>query len=279
MQVATVWEQCEGELAEALEGALDDLGGAIRATTHPELDPEPAARATVDAVFGLWTELAAEWDTPPAADVFAVGYPTPAPGSSHDDLLAAGLASCMPLTTAALEGRVHGLIGRFAEPSPWRRAHIADRFVSFLAERASPALCDLARWEAALARLPPGPPQHLAGPAVAGHRLGDHVAVLRFDHDVLAIAEGVESGELDVDDALGLVSHRGHPILPAPTALLLSRDRAGEIVILDVDPDTADRLTARPEPVEDHVDADELLAMAETDMLVPLAWAEQDDEA
>lgn len=270
-QLAAVLEETDGEASDGILDLLDRLGDAMQATLRAD-DPTEAVTSALLATREGYDGLFADFELPDPAEVFALGYAAPgaATGAAH---LRDGLLSCAPILTGLLDNRLPGVVRRFAAADRLERTPLPQRFAAWVNHHHPGPLADLAAWEAAVAALPPTGPVHLPGPAVDGHRLGEHVAVLRLGHDVLALAEGVESGRYDVDDALQIVTHDGVAPEPCPTVLLLARDAMGEIVILDVDPETADDLDQRP--IEAHLDEGEAAAMADAGMLVPLAWPER----
>lgn len=251
-----------------LDPVLDALAAVVAASIDPAADPQAALTVAVDT-------LAVRCADPRApAEVVALpdtGYPLPGlpPATASLD---AGLRSALPLTTAAAGPGWHALVARFAADDGPARAPLATRFSAWLDATAPGPVADLVRWEAAVVTLPPAAITLSGPPRDARRRLAPGWRVLRFDHDVLALAEAVEAGQLDVD-GLDLTAHDLDLPDPVPTALLLGRDGVDGIALLDVDPCTADALADLGDGAVPDLPADELAALEDHGALVPAALA------
>jgi hypothetical protein len=273
-RVGQVLADTAGEAAEGLEAILDDLARAARSTVDPA---EPDAVTPLLDARRAYDALADAYDLPDPEDVFALGYAAPGTDDGAHNL-EAGLSTAAPLTLTLLGDRAGAVVAALAAEDAPTRAPLAARFADHLREHHPGPVADLAAWEAAMARLPATAPEALSGPSRGdGWRLGDHVQILHVGCDVLDLAERVESGEVDgvwQGDALTLHAHDGRRLRPEPTALLLGRDPAGEVLLLDVDPETARLLAERPDAPDDDLDPDERDTFVALGVLVPRAWAE-----
>lgn len=260
--------------------------GLAAADKLAEIIPHTLRRATaVDTVSPpLLDEAIRGWRSVrskallPAEDLLAVGYPVPGHAPTSTTLLE-GLDGCVPILRELLGDHFRGEVEAFAKDDRFTRAHLAVRWGAWVAARHPGPLGDLATWEAAVATLSPNPPASLDGPASDDRRrLAEGMQVLRFPHEVLSLAERAEAGGLDAvrgeNGSLSLVAHDGLPVEPAPTAILLGRDASGEALVLDIDPAAADALASLGEGAVPDLPADELEALTEFGVLVPVALRE-----
>lgn len=208
-RMLTVWEETEGEAADAILELLEDIGPAT-----------PAA----------WTELEEEYDLPTAEQVFSVGYPFGELGCS-DRSIRMGLESVCPLVCEVAEDADVSLAFR----PPAERRPLGDRFVDWL-EVNHPALAPLARLETAMRAVRADPIPSALGIEGSGLELSPEVRLLRTPYDVVQLSESVDSGSISgvvVDGRLELTPAPE----PAPSLLALARDPSGELVMAELPAD------------------------------------------
>jgi hypothetical protein len=255
-------------LAEAL--ALTRAGADGLAPADAEV--EAALAAAVGEAAARWSALAEEVVLPGTATLFAVGYPLPGVPAAAA-AVREGLESCAPLSLLLLGGTAGAVVAAFARADADApvRGHLGGRWATWLRAHAPSLVADLAGWEAAVSALPAAPVLQLRGAGRdAAVRLADGVTVVRAGCDVLALAERVEAGSVEGGPDGALVIHQGGPVGAAETALLLARGEDGDVVLVDVDPATADALEAGTPLLPDEAEA--LLALG---LAVPVALAER----
>lgn len=210
-RVLTIWQQTDGECADALLGLLDDLG------------PDAPQR---------WDQLAEDFELPPADAVFAVGYPLGSgwTGCSQDSILA-GLRSVCPLVCELAEDAGH----RFDFVPPSERRPLGDRFADWL-DVHHPALAPLARLEVAMRVVPVDGVAAALGTDGDGHRLGPGVRILRPPYDVVGVSEAVDSGAISGVLVDGRVELDPSPDALAPV-LVVTRAPDGELVMAELPAD------------------------------------------
>lgn len=270
-RLATVWAETDGEAADELDAALDALAAVIPWTCAPSGGGPSPVEDALRAAREAYEALYADFELPEPADVFRLGYAAPAAEDGATEL-EEGLSSCLPELLELLGPRRGALVREFARTEGLRRAHVARRFADHVADRHPGLVGELATWHASLVTLPPRPVDLLDGPG-EGDRLAPHAAAQVFEHDVLEIAEGLSDGRLELvwpaEGPPQLRAHQGAVPSPRRTGLLAARDDAGELVLLDVDPDTAAALLADPEHGAALLDPDERAALRAHGMLVP----------
>lgn len=257
--------------------AADKLAEIVPHTLRASSDVDTLARPILDAAVASWRAVRSK-ALIPVGDLLAVGYPLPG-HADNDSPLLDGLDGCVPILRELLGDLFSDEVRTFARADGFERAHVAVRWGAWIDQRHGGPIGDLARWEAAVATLSPTAPAHLDGPARDDRRrLADGMQVLRFAHEVLSLAERAEAGGLDAvrDDSgrLTLVAHDGLPVEPADTAILLGRDAAGETLVLDIDPEAAAALAALGDGDVPELPIDELEALTEFGVLVPVALRE-----
>ncbi|MCB9665234.1 MAG: hypothetical protein H6732_14075 [Alphaproteobacteria bacterium] len=253
--------------------AVDALAEAVPATTRADDDPDAAGRRALQRVQEALEPLGT------GPEVWATGYALPGLPPATEGL-AEGLPTATPLVVDLLGPRLPEALTAFAahDLAHPRRLPLAARWAAWWATQQAPVVADLAAWEAAAthATTPLQPP---LGPARDARRaLADGVQLVRAAHDVLALAERVDAGglQLGAGPGWGVDAVDGQPLAPAPTALVVALAADGELLVLDVDPETADVLAALDPPAPPDLPDDERLALEEHGILVPAAVAEQD---
>lgn len=262
-RLCTVAHDTSGEAADALWATIDRLAGAIAATRAEGGSPEVVADAAIEVAIAAYDAVHDEWDLPPAEEAFACGFPLPGSRGTARSVLAAGIASALPLTCAVLDD-LPGEVAAFAEadlalPS---RARLGERFARALADRGP--LADLARYEAAIASCAVG--DEVAGalgddPHTDRVRLAAGTTVHRFSVDVVAFAEAIEaeSDAIEVEDV--------------PCALVIGRS-GPDLCVLDVSPATAAALDALGDGAPWGGDPGDGRSLRQIGVLVPAAWEE-----
>ncbi|MCB9676992.1 MAG: hypothetical protein H6737_17885 [Alphaproteobacteria bacterium] len=217
-----VWSETADEAAEgvlALVGALHD-------------------RPIGEVVAG-WRALTGSFVLPDAEDLFAVGYPLEGLGS-HRAQLEEGLQSVVPLSLELGADVGIDLVAPFAAADPAERRPLGDRFADWLAEQ-HPGLEPLARLETALRSVRADLLGVSLGEEGAEPVLCDGARVLLAPTDLLALSEAVDAGTVSgaLEDGRVVV-----PFEPMPWAMVIGRDGAGELVMVELDPDDARDLLA-----------------------------------
>lgn len=257
--------------------AADTLAEIIPHTLRRTSAVDTLAPPILDQAVRAWRAVRSK-ALPTIEDVLSVGYAVPGHAPAQTTLLE-GLDGCVPIVRELLGDLFPAEVEAFARDDGFTRAHLAVRWGAWVAAKHPGAIGDLATWESAVATLTPHASANLDGPAADDRRrLADGMQVLRFSHEVLSLAERAEAGGLDAvraaDGSLSLIAHDGLPVEPAPTAILLGRDAAGEALVLDIDPAAADALSALGDGVVPDLPADELDALTEFGVLVPVALRE-----
>ncbi len=256
------------QLDRICRGLAEAVPGTTEASTEVRYRPVHEARSA-------YTELCGRFELPHPDDVFALGYPVP--GLTGCALpLVEGLRSCMPLTTDVLESALEPMVQPFLTTDLSRR-HLADRFATWLEHHQPGPLAELARWEALVITAPRRAPEHLRGPAAreASWQLAAGVGVARFESDVLQLAERVDQGSIVAlrrGDKAELEPLDERELPQGPSALLVGRDEDGELLVLDIDPDTASVLVAGPFEA-DRLPPEELEALTELGVVHPTSWS------
>lgn len=232
---------------------VEDVGWRlIEARTVADRSFHRAADRVIDALAAATPGEAAlraaieRWPLGP--DVFDVGYPLLGRGSSLPQL-AAGLQTAAPLVMELFEDAGHDPVPAFAVADPAVREPIGDRFAAWLGGTGSEMAGALAAFEAAL-RYASTDGLVAALGAGRGVRPGTGVREIAAAWDPVELSDRAESGELvgRWDGArLHLEVTDGDPPAARPTRLLVGRDPAGEVAVVDEDP-------ADPTPLETLVE-------------------------
>lgn len=265
-RLLTVAEETEGAAATGLLELVDRLA----ALTAPE---PPALDATLRAVIAGYRALAAEWVLPPAAEAFAVGHPLPDGLGSHVPGLLRGVRSATPLTARALGRPLRRHVAAFAgaDLAHPDRALLADRWADWLgrAPGVSPAVRDLARYEAALRDPTPGDGVAGAlGPGDGPVRLAPGARALHPTVDVVELADRLTDGAPAAAPALAAEA-------PARPTRLVVVPAGSERLVVEVDEATARALEGLGEGGDWPLDRREAARLTGLGVLVPARWAER----
>jgi hypothetical protein len=271
----SVWHDTGGDLAPELLAVIEQLARALPATVDPSADAELVASHAVIEAIDAYVRLHDGWVLPSPGRVFGVGYPLP--GGQGTDLrqLADGVRSGAPITARLLGTALNDDVAAFARSDSPRRASLAERFAAHLGSRGP--LGDLARYEAALVPTGVDDTAVALGPVGADSRVvvARGVRVLSLGVDAVDLAESAEQGRvtLALDGALAV---DGVTVAARPSCLVIARDPAGDLLVLDVLPSTGRWLElAEPwDPAE--LDEGERVALQELGVLVPARWPERD---
>lgn len=236
-RILTVWQETDGEAAEALLGLLDDLGPRT-----------PVA----------WAELEQAFDLPSAEQVFSVGYPLGRVGRSQRSVRA-GLESVAPLVCELADDAG---IGFDFVPPPERRP-LGDRFADWLAT-AHPALEPLARLETGMRSVRMDPWVVSLGTVGEGVELSPEVRLIRAPYDLTAVSEAADSGAL-AGRAEGGSVVLDPPPEPRDTLLAITRAGNGELVMAELPPGLA---LSKPETLNDE----EVTALLDLGVLRRRRW-------
>ncbi len=217
-----------------LDAVWRRLAQAVPAT----LDGPPPA---LDAVLA---EVAAHLDgcnIPWADAILSPGYALPGLPADPSSL-AVGLHTALPWVWDGLsedDAARDALVAGFAEADDTRRRPLAHRFADWLAREHPGPLADLAHWEATARHLPPAQLDLGSPPTDDRVQRAPGWSVVRTTHDVLALADAVEAGAIGFRGPQ-LIAHDGPPPTPAPATILVGPHAEEGLVILDVDPATAE---------------------------------------
>jgi hypothetical protein len=259
-RLLTVWHETEGEAAEALMGMVEHLAEGVEAT---RVDGPQDVSARVQHVLEAYQGLFEDWVLPPADHVFGVGYPLVEGWGSAWEQLGEGIDSAVPNASRLLEpDTAH----RFASTDGWTREPLPRRFARWAREE-EPELMDLVDFEAAVATVKAGPdaPRVFAGSGEAELALVEGAVIVRASRDPVALADAVDAGDIYREgEHIG-----GLDEVPAePTAVLVAKP-GKDLLVLDLDPATADALErGEPEVLEPEVAA----TLAGLGALVPTRW-------
>lgn len=255
---------CTGWRSPAKQQVLDACERLVVATQAADADLHAASQALCAALQAAGDE---------AHDVATTGYPIPGIAPAWE-ALADGLSSCMPITQAWLDDAFAPTVQAFALDDGWTRAHVAQRFSTWLAQRHPGPLADVARFEAAVVTVPATPPPAPLGPpAGPERRLADGYVVVDFQTDVLDLVERIDRGDVALDADQRLLVHAGPPVDVLPTTLILGRQEDGDLLLLDIDPDAGRALRSLGEGAVPDLPPDEQEALEDHGALVPVAWA------
>ncbi len=247
-----VREEVDGRRARSLLGLVDALADGA----------DPAGVA----------ERYAALDLPlPAEAVFAVGYPVPGLATRSVAQVREGLATVCPLVLELEADSGAELVERFVAEDVWARVPLGDRFATWLGGVAPGPLAELARFEESLRSAAGEPEVEVLGPVGEGSRWVEGARRLRFSADIPAFAEAVERGEVSARASGGGVPVPDAPQGP-PVALVIGRDRLGELVIADVPADLPEGWVADP-TLLGELEAE----LRELGLVAPERWSEGPD--
>ncbi len=219
-RLLTLREERDGEAATVLDGFVERL----------REDP-------IGDVLAAWPAAAEAYALPDAERVFGVGYPIGPYGRAREQI-DAGIASVCPLTYTLAEDAGLSLADF---PDPPLREPLGDRLVRWL-RGAHPEIAPLAAFETALRTVREDLLRERLGDEGEGAVLCAGTRVLHADYDVLHVAEAVERGDIEGRVEGGQL--RLHPPPPRePWAMVVGR-HAGDLVLLEIDPDDAEALRA-----------------------------------
>ncbi|MCA9490754.1 MAG: hypothetical protein KC621_12580, partial [Myxococcales bacterium] len=219
------------DLGQRLLQVSEEVDGSVR-DALVGLAARLAEGEAPAAVADAYATLAEDAPLPQPEELLALGYAVQGlPGRSVDQVHE-GLRTVCPLLCELEEDAGSSLIERFVEEDRWERVPLGDRFAAWL-ERAYPGPAAwLARFEASLRTAGGEPEVEVLAEGEVGSRWVEGTRRLRFPADVPTWAEAIERGEVTPE------ARDGALVLPAPggppTALVVGRDRVGELVIADV---------------------------------------------
>lgn len=220
MRLLQIREDTEGEAEQGLE--------ALAATV--------AAGSALEQVHASYTALADEFVLPDAATVFATGYPSASCRGRAIEQVTEGLAQLTPLSVELAKQMGLRLGDSFTAADLPARQPLAERLASWLGQEHPGPLAELAQFEHALAAARcDGLARALGQEHAADHalRLADGFRLLMLDHDVVALAEAVEDGKLNIQRG-----NDGSPQLKDPPprncALVIGRNPADEVVLVEI---------------------------------------------
>ena len=271
----TVWHDTADEAAEGIAAVIDGLRDGLGATRVPGNVQFDVAGA-VERAAERYAELEAEYILPSLEEAFSVGYDLlPGLGRSVSQLLE-GVRSATPLTAEVLGDSLEGLVEAFAGSDGVAgnsRAGLGQRWAEFIVGNG--VVSELARFESLLAFSAPGDEEASAlGPQGRSDskRLARGLQVEDFSVDVVRLAERAEQGEICwVGGALVTAKD---PVESVPTALIVGRLGAGDLLVLDVAPETAAAIRRLGEGSVPNLHADETQSLCDLGVLVPSAWSE-----
>jgi len=274
-RLATVAELTPGDGGLAVDDLVRQVATLVPATAQ-EADPSFLVQAGLQAVHAAYTELYDQVALPHPDDVFGLGYRLPLPQVQSPAQLLEGVLSANPIAGELMGDSLQPVVNRFMSQEVWSRTDLPTRWKRFIRSTHGPHVADLADWEAAVATLPPQPEAALMALEDADAvRLATHVRLVNAQTDVIALAERLDEGSVDLsvdDETITMVVH-DEPLDDEPTLLLLSRGQDGEPVLLDLPTE----LQAALGEEELQLDEDDYFALADADALVPSAmplyWA------
>lgn len=255
LQVA---EETDGEARTALLELVDGLA-----------EGSPAAE-----VVARYEGLFVEHVLPEPELLFAVGYDLedPAGFGRSAAQIRDGLQTVCPLVLELGDEADLDLPAAFVRADAPERTPLGDRFAAWLAREQPGPVVELATYEAAL-RLAGGDP--LAGSlgqegAVGPWRCARGARAMVFERDPTVLAERVDAGEVRGLTREGRLVLDGPVPEPDPTGLVVSRDGAGEVVVVEVPAEAAAALASGGEPA---LEPEERALLVELGLLVPTAWS------
>ena len=252
-RLMSVMIDTEGDCAETLDAIA--LGLADDQT-------EDGMHRAIEA----YSALAEEWVLPEAEDLFAVGYPLGLGLGRSVSQITAGLESCLPGTLKLLDADARLLVRRFVQQDALVRAPLGERFAAFLQRESPGQAADEAQLEACFAHLPLPELDHASLPAeeAADDRMSRprHVRVFSVNYAVSADPHAIDAA-------------RGLPRMSPPLHLAAVRRPDGEVELMELEPEVAERVAAADAPAypDDLGLAPEAaLALLEAGVLVPAAY-------
>jgi hypothetical protein len=233
------WDWVVQDLAwRALVAAelLDGDRAAAALATFELLASEAPSQASVRRARSVWGRAGAH-----AFPVFTTGVAR----DQGVDLrgLGAGLRSVCPLTMDLFEDAgVNPVMDFAASDSPVRRP-LGDRFSDWLGG-SNPQLQPLAAFESALRHAGSDGLASVVGARIGPVRLADGVRLIAAEVDPMAMAEAVEKGEVSsLLRAEGVRLTGVTEEMQVATRLVVGRDGAGEVMVLELALDAAEVLS------------------------------------
>lgn len=249
-----IGELTEGEATGALLALVDRL----------------AVGEAASSIAADYAALCGAFVLPPPELVFAVGYPIDGVATRSVERLEEGLQSVVPGTLELCADAGLDPVPAFVAADVPERVPLGERFARWAAGAIPGPAAELARYEAALCSVRAEPQALVLGPGGEGCRLIEGARLLRFPFDPVAFAAAVESGAIEGRPAeSGAGPGVGVDTAPGePTALIVARDRSGELVLVDVTLEDADQIEHDPGELAPEV-RDALVGLG---LLVPQRW-------
>ena len=249
-----------GEAAVALDRLIDDL----------------AVTGSISDAIAAYVELHQAVFLPRPEVVFAVGYPLETGFGRGRVQVLEGLQSVCPLCVEAFEDAGVDPVAGFLDWDPSRRVPLAIRWADWLSF-SHPEMADLARYEQALQVSKSDLVGAALGTKGADERVrlayGAHVLVVSTD--IVAVAESLDAGSLQgfaVDGVVCLRDEGGAAPPPDPHALIVARDASSDVVLADIEVETAAALMALGEGGLLSLPHGERNALLHLGLIVPVAW-------
>lgn len=270
-----------------VHGLLDGLEALYLRTLDTKLPPQELqilGEDTMQTLITTYSDLArVHHNLAPPADLFATGYPIPS-GPPQWLGLADGLETIAPLSALVFDDTLPQQIQRFSAADGWERAPLITRWSRWVDNNHDPRVAAIVSWEAAAGTIPRAPLQPLQRQYGDGetYRLSPHAKLWRCPDNALALAEGLDEGRIEGEETPeGVMTLRAAAgTLPEPesTAYVLAREEDGEVLLLELDPMTADELAALGEGQSLlHCTDEERDALLAHGVLEPARWIERSD--
>jgi hypothetical protein len=246
---------CQDLASRVLQGADGDARAVGPVWERLVVRDVEGARATYESMAD-----AAGWMHP--LDVFAPGYDVPGGGRALDQVQQ-GLLTVVPMTMQLADDAGLDVVAPFVAADRPAREPLGLRFAAWAPAIVDEAVAGLAAYEAMLRAARADNEALLLGDGV-GARWAEGALRWRGDFDPVAWAERVDAGDVEGR------SVDGRLVAPAPdeepTALVIGRDAAGELVLAGVPLDLDDA------PLED-ADREVVQALRALGLVVPEAHA------
>jgi len=269
--------ETEGEAADVLHDMVDGLAHACAATATdtPADQVRAGAVRAIHQARAAYEQLFEAFEVPEPDDIWALGHDLLGTGGGRSvSQIREGLLDALPGTCRLLQPELDASVAAFVEQDRPVRVPLGRRFATWVAGEAPAEVGALARFEAALAHLPPADPLviGLGGPEPGQSvRLAQGVVVLRESVDVVELARSVEFEDV-VRQGPRVLDVDGEPVPERETALVLVRDVVGQVVLLDVEVRVGDALLALWDGGNLDVSEAEWHALVEVGVLRPVRW-------